>query len=107
MSKQSKHPRQQPGYELGPDIDLDTEEVYLNDGTRLTEAVAQDLADDVLRKMGRPPLGQKRAPGRSPQITFRTPPALLDAAQQQAAAEGITVSQLARKAVESYLRKSA
>ena len=35
-------------YTLGPDIDLDVDEVYEPDGTRLTEARAEELADQTL-----------------------------------------------------------
>jgi predicted HicB family RNase H-like nuclease len=93
-------------YKLGPDIDLDEEPVYLSDGTRLTEHVAQEMAEDALRQVraGRPSLAGHG--GRSPQITFRTPPSLHDAAEQQARREGKTVSQLAREALEHYLRSA-
>src|SRR5690606_19619452 len=49
---------------------------------------------------GRPSLGGQ---GRSPQVTFRAPPALRAAAEERAARDGKTVSQLAREAFELYL----
>ena len=49
---------------------------------------------------GRPSLGGQ---GRSPQVTFRAPPALRAKAEQRAARDGKTVSQLAREAFEMYL----
>ncbi|MGW0231899.1 hypothetical protein ACWDWO_26630 [Actinopolymorpha singaporensis] len=52
------------------------------------------------RGRGRPSLGGQ---GRSPQVTFRAPPALRAMAEEQAARDGKTVSQLAREAFEMYL----
>ncbi|WP_020579425.1 hypothetical protein [Actinopolymorpha alba] len=49
---------------------------------------------------GRPSLGGQ---GRSPQVTFRAPPALRAKAAERAARDGKTVSQLAREAFEMYL----
>ena len=49
---------------------------------------------------GRPSLGGQ---GRSPQVTFRAPPALRAKAEERAARDGMTVSQLAREAFEQYL----
>jgi hypothetical protein len=55
----------------GPDggsVDLGTSEVYLADGTRLTEARAQDLAEEVLHRTGRgrPSLTSPATTGVSP-----------------------------------------
>lgn len=55
-------------------------------------------------KVGRPPLG--RSGGESPRIGFRATMNLYDAAQSQARAEGLTVSALARAAMERYLMSS-
>jgi hypothetical protein len=49
---------------------------------------------------GRPSLGGQ---GRSPQVTFRAPPSLRAKAEERAARDGKTVSQLAREAFEMYL----
>lgn len=56
-------------------------------------------------KVGRPPLGRSR--GESPRIGFRATKNLYDAAQSQARAEGLTVSALAREAIEQYLASSS
>jgi hypothetical protein len=60
-------------YTLGPDIDLDSEQVLEPDGTRLTEARAQELAEQTLRAVrGRPSL---TGPGQqSPRVSSRLPP---------------------------------
>jgi len=36
---------------IGPDIDLDVEAVWLADGTRLTEARAEQLADEIMKRV--------------------------------------------------------
>lgn len=89
---------------IGPDIDLDREEIRLADGTRLTDEVAADIVETVLRSVGRPSLSGVRQ--RSPQIAFRVPPAVRDQAAEVAAREGKTVSELAREALEERLAAS-
>lgn len=93
-------------YTLGPDIDLDTEEVYEPDGTRLNEARAQELAEQTLRAVrGRPSL---TGPGRhSPRVSFRLPADELRAAQELAKREGIPVSELTRRALEDLIRRAS
>ncbi len=78
-------------------------------GTVLTEAEIQRLADEAdagydltkARRVGRPSLDGSRK--HSPHISFRTPAELRVKAEQRAAKEGKTVSQLAREAFEEYL----
>ena len=89
---------------IGPDVDLDREDIRLADGTRLTDAVADEVVDRVHRTVGRPSLSGKAA--QSPQIAFRVPAAVRDRAADLAALEGKTVSQLAREALESRLAAS-
>jgi hypothetical protein len=84
-------------------IDLDVEDVRLGDGTRLTEAGAHELAEQVLRtsSRGRPSL---TAPGeRSPQLRLTVPEQLRDGLRARAGAEHRSVSELAREAIERYL----
>ena len=91
-------------YTLGPDIDLEKEDVRLADGTRLTPAIAEEMAESALRlqaRAGRPSLTARG--GRSPQVSFRVPPSLRDAAERQARREGKSISQLAREVLERYL----
>lgn len=89
---------------IGPDIDLEEEDIRLADGTRLTDEVAAEIAESVLRSVGRPSLSGVRQ--RSPQIAFRVPPAVRDQAAEVAAREGKTVSELAREALEERLAAS-
>jgi predicted HicB family RNase H-like nuclease len=89
---------------IGADVDLDKVDVRLADGTRLTEEVAVQIAEETLRSVGRPSLSGARR--RSPQIAFRVPLAVRDQAAEVAAQEGKTVSELAREALEQRLARS-
>ncbi|MGQ0776813.1 MAG: ribbon-helix-helix protein, CopG family [Pseudonocardiales bacterium] len=87
----------------GGDVDLDIENVRLADGTRLTEDVAEALADEVLRSTGRgrPSL---TAPGeRSPQLRVSVPVELHQRLSTRANDEHRSVSELTREALERYL----
>jgi hypothetical protein len=87
---------------IGPDVDLDHEDVRLPSGKQLTTKVAAEIVDDDVRRVGgRPSLSGKAA--RSPQIAFRVPPEVRERAAEVAAAEGKTVSQLAREALKARL----
>ncbi len=57
------------------------------------------LAAEV--RVGRPTLGKSTSP--SPRVSFRASPQLYRAARERAAAEGRTISDLARIAVERYV----
>ncbi len=102
-------------YSYGPEVDLDHEEVRDSHGNRVTpEYVEKALADvldenspvlptDVITYPGRPSLTGGR--GHSPQVTFRLPEQLHREAVDAAEREGVTVSALAREALERYLRQ--
>jgi predicted HicB family RNase H-like nuclease len=100
-------------YTVGPDaeiedVDLDEEEVHLPDGTRLTEQRAEQLARRALAEVRRRNLvpGRKSLSGgsvHSPRVQFRVPEAIRERAEQRAAAEGKSLSALAREALEHYL----
>lgn len=84
-------------------VDLDAEVVRDSRGRRITEADAARLAEDAIAKVvGRPSLtgaGQK-----SPQVSFRVSADTRRRAEELAAAEGKTVSELAREALEARVR---
>ncbi len=84
---------------IGPDVDLDAEDVRLSDGSRLTEQLSAEFVDEVRRRGGRPSLTGDAAI--SPRIAFRVTPAVRDRAAEIAAREGKTISQLAREALEA------
>ena len=86
---------------IGPDADLEDEEIRLADGTRLTAEVAGQIVEHVHQVAGRPSL---TAPGRhSPQVSARVPAELHEAAKRQARREGVSLSYLLREALERYL----
>ena len=91
-------PNVTPTTPIGPDVDLDAEDVRLADGSRLTEDRAAEIVDEVRRRVGRPSLTGDAAA--SPRITFRIAPGTRDRAAEIAAQEGKSVSQLAREALE-------
>ena len=99
--------KKQPRYELapGPDVDLDREEIRDRKGRRITQAYVDEAVADVHVKTsrGRPSLTGRAST--SPQVTFRLPPALREAAEAQAREEGTKVSAVARKALEEYLKR--
>jgi hypothetical protein len=61
-----------------------------------------DLTQATRRRVGRPSLG---VGGASPRMSFRTTPDLYRAAQEQAKEEGRSVSDLAREALATYVKK--
>jgi predicted HicB family RNase H-like nuclease len=90
------------------DVDLDAEVVRLKDGRRLTDQLAEQLADETLAEVRRRNLvpGRKSLTGgstHSPRVQFRVPEPLREAAEQRAAQEGVSLSMLAREALERYL----
>ncbi len=80
-------------------------------GTKLSKAAVDDLATEAedgydLSKAKRQRVGPGRpslAEGESPRISYRVAPALFDRAKKKAKAEGRTVSEVAREALQKYL----
>jgi hypothetical protein len=79
-------------------------------GTLITDELAERLADEAeagyeltpAKRVGRKSLGG--APGKSPRVNFRMTSQLQARAQQRATREGKTVSQIARDALEQYVK---
>lgn len=88
-------------YVDGGPIDLAEEPVYLADGTPLTEAIAAEITEEVLRKVGRPSLSGKRQ--RSPQLRLSLPAELHVRLHSRATKENRTVSEVTREALRRYL----
>jgi predicted HicB family RNase H-like nuclease len=86
---------------IGPDVDLEREDIRLSNDKRLTQEIVEEIVERVHRSGGRPSLSGE--PMHSPQITFRVPPEIRRRAAEVAASEGKTVSQLAREALEARL----
>lgn len=92
-------------------IDLDKEEFYYH-GERLTNERAAQIAEETLaeaRRRNLIPGGKSLSGGgaHSPRVQFRVPQSLHDQAEQAAEAEGVSLSALARHALEDYLRARA
>lgn len=99
---------------IGDDIDLDLHPVTLPNGRVLDEAGAEDLAAELLEAAGRPLPDHLKRVGRpslsgtgksSPHVSFRVPEALRHKAETEAQRRGLSVSQLARQALEEHLRR--
>jgi hypothetical protein len=92
---------EEPGGEMA---DLKTKK-----GTKLSKGTVDDLAREAgagydlatakRQRVGRPSLAE----GDSPRVSYRVAPALLNSAKKKAKAEGRTVSEVAREALEKYV----
>jgi predicted DNA binding CopG/RHH family protein len=96
-----------PGSDIS-DVELDVEVVRLKDGRRLSDELAEELVERTLAEARHRNLvpGRKSLTGgatHSPRVQFRVPEPLLEAAELRAAAKGVTLSVLAREALEQYL----
>ncbi|ALE82812.1 ribbon-helix-helix protein, CopG family [Pseudonocardia sp. HH130629-09] len=91
-------------HEVAPDVDLDAEDVRDRQGRRVTNKYAERAAEEALQlvRPGRPALGEVGK--HSPRVSFRVPEQVRTQAEQRAAAEGRSVSEIARDALERYLR---
>lgn len=103
MAKRAK-PKITSDTPIGDDVDLRRDDVRLPDGTRLTEALVDDIVEQVRRKGGRPSLTGDSAA--SPRVSFRLTPDVRDRAATIAEREGKTISQLAREALEARVQAS-
>ena len=90
-------------YTPGRDVDLDKEVIRDKKGRRITEKRAVQIAEETLTKVGRGRPSLAGGSTHSPQVSFRAPAELREQAEERAAREGKTVSQLAREALEQLL----
>ena len=88
---------------IGPDVDLDKEVVLLANGERLTNAIVDQIVEEMhASQAGRPSL---TAPGtRSPEIKARVPQQTKNRLDQVAAKRGTTASVIIREALDAYLK---
>lgn len=98
-------------YVVGPDLDLDVED-FQYQGERLTNERAEQIAQETLAELRRRNLipGGKSLSGggvHSPRVQFRVPAELRTQAEQVAEDEGVSLSALARHALEDYVRSRA
>lgn len=89
----------------GPQVDLEREDVRDSRGRRVDRAyVDQALAEaehELAQRFGRPSLTGRSE--HSPHIAFRVTPEVKAQAARAAREQGVSVSQLARAALERYL----
>ncbi len=98
-------------YVVGPDIDLDAED-FQYQRERLTNERAEQIAQQTLaeaRRRNLIPGGKSLSGGgvHSPRVQFRVPEELRTQAEQVAEDEGVSLSALARHALEDYVRSRA
>jgi predicted HicB family RNase H-like nuclease len=98
-------------YVFEPDLDLDAEE-FIYQGERLTDERAAQIAEEALAEARLRNLipGGKSLSGdgsHSPRVQFRVPQQLHDDAERAAREEGVSLSTLARRALEQYVRGKA
>jgi len=84
-------------------INLDEHDIRLADGTRLTEARADELAAEILERTGRGRPSLSRPGVRSPQLRLSVPDDLRSRLAQRAEDEHRSISNLVRDALEHYL----
>lgn len=89
--------------EVREDVDLAETEVVLADGSRLTEDVAEEMAEEALARHrsrgGRPSLSA----GVSPRVAFRVPADLRQKLAEAAEQDQVGESEVMRRALAQYL----
>lgn len=91
---------------IGPDVDLEQEDVRLPDGTRLTDKRAAALAERALgRRRGRPSVTGGET--HTPSLTVRVDPTTRAALEEIATAQGRRLADVSREAFEEYIRRHA
>jgi hypothetical protein len=97
-----KPPAVTPDTPIGPDVDLDEDDVRLADGTRLTNETAEAIVDDVRRAAGRPSLTGTGS--RSPRVSARITPELQDELKRYARRRGVSLSEIFREALSQFVK---
>lgn len=94
-------------YTLGPDAPAH-EPVYDTRGNLIDDDYIRHAVEDVHAAVGgRPALAGGTASGASPQISFRVPQDTRTTAERLATAEGISLSEFARHALEESIQRHA
>ncbi|MFJ6670337.1 ribbon-helix-helix protein, CopG family [Actinosynnema sp. NPDC091369] len=83
------------------DVDLDQEVVLDGKGRRITEARADEMAQEALARVGRPSLSAGGST--SPEVKARVPAQLKERVEQLARDRQTTTSTVIREALEEYL----
>lgn len=89
-------------------VDLDEEPITLPSGRVIDEAGAEALVEETVAELRSRNLlpGRKSLSGgtkHSPRVQFRVPEEIRERAEKRAAEDGVSLSVLARKALERYL----
>lgn len=93
-----------PATWTSPDVDLDTEDIRLPDGSRLTEAKVDEIVERVHhRHPGRPSVSGERE--RTPVMTVRVSRAARAALEEIASAQGRRLADVSREALDEYIRR--
>jgi hypothetical protein len=92
-------------YTLGRDVNLARTVVKGKSGKRITNARAEKLAQEAIKKVvGRPSLTANSV--ESPQVKVRVPVKLKKALDKEAKRRGETASAIVREALEKYLKSA-
>lgn len=84
------------------DVDLETEDIRLPDGRRLTPELADEIAERALaRRRGRPSLGGDDV--HTPKFTLRVPPHVRAALEAIAHEQGRRLADVSRDALSEYI----
>ena len=89
---------------LDGEVDLEREDVRDSQNRRIDTDYVERAVTDVYARRGRRPLTDDAPAGEhSPRVSFRVPEQTRRRAEERARAEGRSVSDLAREALERYL----
>jgi len=89
---------------LDGEVDFERDDVRDSRGRRIDDDYVERAVADVHARRGRPPLGDDTpAAGHSPRVSFRVPEQTRRRAEERARAEGRSVSEVAREALERHL----
>jgi len=97
-------PRKRRTIAIGPDVDLDREDVRLADGRRLTNTLADEIVEEALaRHRGRPSVTGE--PARTPSLTVRVPSDTRAALESIAKTQGRRLADVSREALADYVAR--
>jgi hypothetical protein len=91
---------------IGPDVDLEAEDIRLPDGSRLTEAKVNEIVERIHRRHpGRPSVSGEQE--RTPVMTVRVTRAARAALEEIAAVQGRRLADVSRDALNEYISRHA
>ena len=90
---------------IGPDVDLEADNVRLPDGSRLTSTKADELAERALGRPGRPSVSGGRQ--HTPSLTVRVTRPAREALEAIASSQGRRLADVSRDALDEYIQRNA